>query len=113
MLAPCLALAAAAALAGSPYDRGPFPPAGATNPIGSAPHPGTAPTDFNGPEARAVAFEYQAKAKALQSEMIALQASDGGKLTRPHRAYLRDKADALIRAYRRDLRLAAAAAPQR
>ena len=106
MLAPFVALAAAAALAGSPYDRGPHPPAGSTNFVGSPPHPGKASTDFNSRTAKAVAFEYEAKAKALQSEMVVLQESDGGKLTSPHRAYLRAKADALITAYQRDLQLA-------
>ena len=107
MLAPFVPLAVAAAFAGGPYSPPPYPPAGPSV-FGSAPHPGQAATDFNFPAAKALAFEYEGKSKALQSEMVALQASDGGKLTRTHRNYLRAKADALIAAYQRDLQLAAA-----
>jgi len=107
MLGPFVLLAVAAGLAGGPYDLPPYPPAGSTV-FGSTPHPGEAATDFNFPAAKAVAFEYEAKAKALQSEMVALQESDGGKLTRTHRDYLRAKADALVAAFQRDIQFVAA-----
>ena len=71
---------------------------------GSPPHPPShGGDDFSRPSNAAVALSYEARAKALRDEMHALQASDGGELTAEHRAYLREKAEALLRAYRHDV----------
>lgn len=55
------------------------------------------------PSINAVVLQYEAKAKALQDEMSALQKSDHGQLTPEHRAYLQATANALIAAYQQDL----------
>ena len=47
---------------------------------------------------------YEREAKALRAEMHALQESDGGRLTAEHRAYLREKVEALLNGYHRDVR---------
>ena len=88
----------------APYQGAPNLPVHESQP-NLPPHP---PTNGGGerwgftPESSPeVNLAYEREARALQSEMQALQASDGGKLTAEHRAYLRKKADALLGDYRR------------
>ena len=49
---------------------------------------------------------YEREARALQAEMHSLQESDGGKLTAEHRAYIRQKLEALLDDYQRGVRRA-------
>ena len=51
-----------------------------------------------------VNLAYERQAKALQTEMHALQESDGGQLTAQHRDYMEEKVKALLSAYGRDVR---------
>jgi Skp family chaperone for outer membrane proteins len=55
------------------------------------------------PSISAVVMQYEAQAKALQTEMDALRKAVLGQLTPEHRAYLQATASALVAAYHRDL----------
>jgi len=50
-----------------------------------------------------VNLAYERQAQALRTEMHALQESDGGQLTPQHRAYMQEKAKALLSGYHRDV----------
>ena len=64
------------------------------------PHPPVSgPSGFQRPSIEAITYDYEAKARALRSEMAALKKSDGGKLTAEHLAYVQDKLIALLGAY--------------
>jgi len=84
------------ALAAAPFSAIPeFPPDPPT-------HGGSG---FERPSRQALDFAYEAKAAALRDEMHALQAADGGELTAEHRSYVRQKLEALLTAYRHEVRL--------
>jgi hypothetical protein len=97
---------------------GPFQASPAVQPPGNQasppPHPPTHGGDgdwgFVELSPPAVNLAYEREAEALRAEMHDLQKSDGGQLTTQHRAYIHDKAKALLSAYRRDVRLMDASA---
>lgn len=73
-------------------------------PEGRPPDPPThGGSGFERPSRVALDLAYEGKAAALRDEMHALQQSDGGELTAEHRAYVREKLEALLSAYRRDV----------
>lgn len=69
-------------------------------PVAPAFPPVSGPSGFERPSVEALTYEYEAKAKALQTEMAALKKADGGQLTAEHLAYVQDKLIALLQAYR-------------
>lgn len=96
MMIAAFLVSSAVAFVASPEGPAPFPPAGSETSVAPAPHPLL-------PAEKALNVQYEARSKALQAEMLALQKADGGKLTRKHREYLRQKAEALLDSYRTDL----------
>ena len=93
-----LSAIAATSASASPYATPVHPPTGSNVDVARPPHPPTAAE-------KGLNLDYEARSKALQAEMVVLKKADGGKLTREHRAYLRQKAEALLMLYNRDLAL--------
>ena len=82
-----------------------FAVAALPSPQGSPPHPPTTGSHGNmQPPREAVDLDYESKARALRAEMRALQESHGGELSAQHRVYLHQKLEALLTAYRREVR---------
>jgi len=86
MISPVIALAAAFLM--SPDGSSAFPPTGDD-------------TSVAGPafSIATLTHDYEAKSKALQSEMGTLKQSDGGHLTAEHQAYLQQKLIRLLDEY--------------
>jgi hypothetical protein len=105
MIAVVLAVAAAAFMPGQPSPTTQPPAIQPSTP----PHPpsngGGEGWGFVAEPPPAVSFAYEREAIALRTEMRALQEADGGRLTAQHRAYVREKAEALLSAYNRGVRL--------
>jgi|tagenome__1003787_1003787.scaffolds.fasta_scaffold19764066_2 hypothetical protein len=82
------ALVVAAALVMSPDGPSAFPPVGGD-------------TTIVDPKLAiaALTHDYEARSKALRSEMLTLKQSDGGQLTREHQSYLQQKLMRLLDAY--------------